>query len=64
MQEPNWNQCVAMWLLREKGGLSLREIGELFGGIDYAAVSERVRRIVRAQKNQKRLRKTCQILNI
>jgi len=29
---------VAMWMLWEGGGRTLREIGELFGGIDYAAV--------------------------
>src|SRR2546430_8716405 len=36
---------VAIWLLRQKGALTLREIGVLFGGIDYAAVSQRVRRV-------------------
>jgi putative transposase len=55
---------VAMWLLRQKSGLTLREIGSLFGGIDYAAVSERVRRVDQGIVTQKQLRKTCQILNI
>lgn len=36
---------VAMWMLWETGTKSLREIGELFGGIDYAAVAQRIRRI-------------------
>ena len=36
---------VAMWMVWHKCGLSLREIGELFGGIDYAAVAQRIRRI-------------------
>lgn len=35
---------VAMWMLWEVSALSLREIGELFGGIDYAAVAQRIRR--------------------
>jgi chromosomal replication initiation ATPase DnaA len=36
---------LAMWMIWEMGDLSLREIGELFGGIDYAAVAQRIRRI-------------------
>jgi putative transposase len=36
---------VAMALLWEHCALSLREIGELFGGMDYAAVAQRIRRV-------------------
>lgn len=43
---------VAMWLLWENGARSLREIGELFGGLDYAAVGQRIRRLDPAQKRQ------------
>ena len=35
---------VAIWLVWEAGDKSLREIGELFGGLDYAAVAQRIRR--------------------
>lgn len=35
---------VAMWMIWESGTKSLREIGELFGGLDYAAVAQRIRR--------------------
>jgi len=35
---------VAMWMIWETGEKSLREIGELFGGLDYAAVAQRIRR--------------------
>jgi putative transposase len=35
---------VAMWMIWESGAKSLREIGELFGGLDYAAVAQRIRR--------------------
>src|SRR6266536_2103856 len=35
---------LAMWMIWETGNKSLREIGELFGGLDYAAVSQRIRR--------------------
>ena len=36
---------VAIWLVWEKCGMSLREIGELFGGIHYMAIAQRLRRI-------------------
>jgi chromosomal replication initiation ATPase DnaA len=35
---------VAMWMIWETGSKSLREIGELLGGLDYAAVAQRIRR--------------------
>lgn len=35
---------VAMWIISERCGMTLRQIGELFGGIDYAAVAQRIRR--------------------
>jgi len=34
-------RCGWFW---ETGSKSLREIGELFGGLDYAAVAQRIRR--------------------
>ena len=55
---------VAMWLLRQRGGLTLREIGLLFGGMDYAAVSQRVRRLDQAIAKVKQLRRTCEMLNV
>jgi putative transposase len=47
---------VAMALVWEKCALSLREIGQMFGGIDYAAVAQRIRRINKA--NPAGLKKT------
>jgi chromosomal replication initiation ATPase DnaA len=35
---------VAMWMIWETGSKSLREIGELFGGLDYTALAQRIRR--------------------
>jgi hypothetical protein len=35
---------VGMWMVWESGSKSLRQIGELFGGLDYAAVAQRIRR--------------------
>jgi putative transposase len=55
---------VAMWLLWQKGGLTLREIGALFGKIDYVAVSQRIRRIERRLAKERKLRQTCQMLNV
>jgi putative transposase len=39
---------VAMAMVWEKCALSLREIGQLFGGIDYSAVAQRIGRINKA----------------
>jgi REP element-mobilizing transposase RayT len=39
---------VAMALVWERCALSLRDIGKMFGGIDYAAVAQRIRRINQA----------------
>jgi len=36
---------VAMSMVWENCGMSLREIGELFGGLSYAAVAQRLRRL-------------------
>jgi hypothetical protein len=36
--------CGVGWMVWETGSKSLREIGELFGGLDYAAVAQRIRR--------------------
>jgi len=46
---------VAMALVWEKCALSLREIGQMFGGVDYAAVAQRICRIKKA--NSKGLKK-------
>jgi putative transposase len=38
-------RSMAMWLVWEKCGMSLREIGELFDGLKYSAVAQRLRRL-------------------
>jgi chromosomal replication initiation ATPase DnaA len=43
---------VAMWLVWERAGLSLREIGELFGGLKYSAVAQRLRRLEPREKKR------------
>jgi REP element-mobilizing transposase RayT len=35
---------IAMWVIWESCGITLREIGDFFGGLDYAAVAQRIRR--------------------
>jgi REP element-mobilizing transposase RayT len=55
---------IAMWLLRQRGALTLREIGQLFGGLDYAAVSQRIRRVNQEIAKGKRLRRICEMLNV
>ena len=35
---------VAIWMMAELCGLKLQAIGELFGGLDYSAVAQRIRR--------------------
>jgi chromosomal replication initiation ATPase DnaA len=55
---------IAIWMVAELCGLKLREIGELFGGIDYAAVAECIRRvrISYSEKNTRAL--IAEILNV
>jgi len=38
---------MAMWVVWQLCELTLREIGALFGGMDYAAVAQRIRRVER-----------------
>jgi hypothetical protein len=52
-----------MWLLRQRG-VTLREIGTLFGGMNYPAVSQRVQRVQKSIIGDKRLRRLCKILNV
>ena len=53
---------VAMAMVWERCALSLREIGQLFGGIDYAAIAQRIRRINKA--NPPGLKKARQMSNV
>src|SRR5207248_2734618 len=45
-------RTVAMWLVWENCGISLREVGELFGGLNYAAVAQRLRRLNPKEKSR------------
>lgn len=54
---------VAIWLVWEKCGLSLRQVGEFFGGMQYAAVAQRLRRF-RPGKGTKARKLIQQMSNI
>ena len=51
---------IAMWCVWQLCELTLREIGSMFGGMDYAAVAQRIRRIEHDQPMQKTLKKVLQ----
>ena len=43
-QRGHQGKVLAMWVARNYGGMTLREIGEAMGGMDYMAVSMRLKR--------------------
>lgn len=54
---------LAMWVVWQLCELTLREIGALFGGMDYAAVAQRIRRIEQddtSRKERRILLQQCQ----
>ena len=53
-------RSIAMWTVWHLCELTLREIGAIFGGRDYAAVAQRIRRIDRDDAIQKGLKKLLQ----
>lgn len=55
-------RSAAMALVWERCDISLRDIGELFGAMDYAAVAQRIRRI--NQANPAGLRNVRKMLNV
>ena len=52
-------RSIAMWVIWQLCGMSLREIGGLFGGTDYAAVAQRIRRL---EQNPQRRRELQEVL--
>lgn len=64
----DWGKPLAMWLARRYGGLRLREIGEMIGGADYAAVSIALKRFeqkLAADKSLEELRiQAIEVLNV
>ena len=54
----DWGRDAALWLGRRAGRLRLGELGELAGGMDYAAVGQAVARFGRRLEQQPQLRCT------
>ena len=53
----DWGRDAALWLGRRHGRYGLRELGELAGGMDYAAVGQAVSRFGRRLQQQQQLRR-------
>ena len=49
-----------LWLGRKRGGLGLRELGRLAGGLDYTSVSLAVKRFEKRQGRLKSLRELAE----
>ena len=67
LQRGDWGLAarnLAMWLVWERCELSLGEIGKLFGGLDYAAVAQRIRRARLALSPRARQRLITEMSNI
>jgi REP element-mobilizing transposase RayT len=54
----DWGRDAALWLGRKRGRYSLRELGELAGGMDYAAVGQAVSRFGKRLEQQHQLRQS------
>jgi hypothetical protein len=57
-----WAKPLLLWALRRYSGLSLREIGEAVGGMDYTAVSMAIKRFERKSNNQEYLQESIKIV--
>lgn len=55
----DWGLALAMWAARRFCGMTLREIGEAMGGMDYAAVAMAIRRFEK-DCDENRLMRTAQ----
>ena len=51
---------VALWAIWQSCDWTLREIGRLFGGLDYAAVAQRIKRVQSTNKQLSKLLRKCQ----
>jgi hypothetical protein len=64
----DYGRNMVLCMARENTGLTLRELGEAAGGMDYAAVGEAVRRLRKRLKEDRSIRKAykhaVQILQI
>ncbi len=54
----DWGRGAAPWLGRKRGGLTLTRLGQLAGGVDYAAVAQAVTRFEQRLERQRALRES------
>jgi hypothetical protein len=54
----DWGRDAALWLGRKHGRLTLKQLRELSGGGDYAAVGQAVSRFGKRLEQQRDLRQT------
>ena len=57
LRHGDWGRDAALWLGRKRGGYRLGELGELAGGLDYAAVGQAVSRLGRRLEKSRELRR-------
>jgi hypothetical protein len=54
----DWGRDAALWLGRKRGRYTLRELGQLASGMDYAAVGQAVSRFGKRLENEDQLKRT------
>jgi len=54
----DWGRDAALWLGRQRGRYTLSELGQLAGGMDYAAVGQAVSRFGKRIQNEGELQRT------
>ena len=64
----DWGRDLVLWIARRRGGMTLRELGEKAGGMDYSAVSEAIRQFDRKHRKsvsaRDALKRSLEILNL
>lgn len=60
----DWAKPLLLWALRRYSGLSLREIGEAVGGMDYTAVAMAIKRFEQKSNNQEYLQEWIKIVKV
>jgi hypothetical protein len=60
----DWGRDAALWLGRKRGRYTLSELGQLAGGMDYAAVGRFAKRIQKGGELQRNVSKIERALSI
>ena len=60
----DWGRDAALWLTRKHGRLTLRELGQLAGGINYAAAAQAISRFSKRLECDSDLRQTVRAMEI